>query len=68
MVEVEWKREVNMLTLKATVPAIARAKISIPKAGLHDVTIEESGKPVWQKGPTTTAFLASPPGPKSPTM
>jgi alpha-L-rhamnosidase len=50
IVGVDWKREENGLILKATIPANARAKISVPKVGLRDVTIEESGKLLWEKG------------------
>ena len=50
IVAVDWKRTDNSLTLRATVPANARAKISIPKLGLRDVTVEEGGEPLWDKG------------------
>lgn len=50
IVGVEWKREKNAITLKATIPANARARISVPKIGLDDITIEESGHVVWEKG------------------
>ncbi|MCC6126811.1 MAG: family 78 glycoside hydrolase catalytic domain [Pirellulales bacterium] len=50
MVAVDWKRNERGITVKATIPVNARAKISIPKLGLHDVLVEENGKPVWRKG------------------
>jgi alpha-L-rhamnosidase len=50
IVAVDWKREKNGLVLKATIPPNMRAKISIPKLGLRDVSVEEGGKPVWKDG------------------
>ncbi|MBN1942743.1 MAG: family 78 glycoside hydrolase catalytic domain [Phycisphaerae bacterium] len=50
LVHVDWKRENNAIILKATIPANARASISIPMIGLHDVTVEESGRILWEKG------------------
>jgi alpha-L-rhamnosidase len=50
VVGVDWKRSDSGLNLKAVVPVNARAKISVPKAGLRDVVVEESGQRVWEKG------------------
>jgi len=47
IVSVDWKRGENSLSLKATIPACTQAKISVPKAGLRDVIVEESGKVLW---------------------
>jgi len=58
IVGVDWKHGENNLSLKATIPVNARAHISIPKAGLREVTVEEGGKLVWKKG----AYLGGVPG------
>ncbi|MBN2024989.1 MAG: family 78 glycoside hydrolase catalytic domain [Pirellulales bacterium] len=58
MVAVDWKRDDHGVVLKATIPANAQAKISVPKAGLRDVTVEEGGKAIWNSG----AFVGGAPG------
>jgi alpha-L-rhamnosidase len=50
IVGVDWKRAENGLSLKATIPVNARAKISIPKVKLRDVVVEEGGRLLWEKG------------------
>jgi hypothetical protein len=50
IVGVDWKLAGNRLTFKATIPANSRAEISIPKAGLRNVTVEENGRVLGQKG------------------
>lgn len=50
LVSVEWRRTESGLELKATVPVNASARISVPKAGLRNVTIAEGGKVVWEEG------------------
>lgn len=48
IISVDWKRNKNGVTLKASIPVSARAKISIPKLGLDDVVVEESGHSLWK--------------------
>ena len=55
---VSWERGENTLSLNATIPANATAGISIPKAGLREVSAEESGHVVWEKG----SFVSGTPG------
>ncbi|HOZ48047.1 MAG TPA: family 78 glycoside hydrolase catalytic domain [Candidatus Hydrogenedentes bacterium] len=50
IVGVDWKRAGDGLSLNATIPANARARISIPTIGLRQVRIEESGRPLWEEG------------------
>ena len=50
MAAVRWERGEHQFSLKAVIPANARGKISIPKVGLSDVSIEESDRLVWEKG------------------
>jgi len=50
MAGIAWERNEDTVSLKAVVPVNARARISVPKGGLRDVIIEESGRPIWEKG------------------
>lgn len=50
IVGVGWKRGDNRVTLKATIPVNAQAKISIPKIGLRNITIKEGDRLLWEKG------------------
>lgn len=43
----EWKRNGNSLTLSVTLPVNSAGTVSVPKIGLKNVTITESGNPVW---------------------
>lgn len=45
-----WQRVGNTFTLEVTLPANSRGKVSVPKLGLTDVTVEEGDKVVWQTG------------------
>ena len=48
IVSSEWKRNGNSLTLNVAMPVNTEGTISVPKIGLKNVTITESGKPVWK--------------------
>ena len=51
IISMEWKTERTQPEPKSdNSRQHARAKISIPKAGFHDVAIEESGKTIWENG------------------
>ncbi|MBN1342088.1 MAG: family 78 glycoside hydrolase catalytic domain [Phycisphaerae bacterium] len=50
IVGVGWKRDASSLSLKAIIPVNTLAKISIPKAGLRNVAVEEDGTPLWETG------------------
>lgn len=45
-----WSRSNKALHLDVTVPVGSTAEVAIPKLGLRDVTVEESGRTVWQGG------------------
>ena len=49
-VSARWQRKDHSVTLDVRIPVNSEAKVSVPKAGLEDVTVEESGKVVWAKG------------------
>jgi len=48
IVSTSWKRTDNSLTLEVAIPVNSRAKVSVPKIGLQNVTVTESDKPVWK--------------------
>ena len=50
IVSSSWKRRDNSLTLEVTLPVNSRAKVSVPKMGLENVTIEEGGRAIWKDG------------------
>ncbi len=49
-ISVRWQRDGEKLTLKTTIPGNCRGTVSVPKIGLSEFCIEESGKSVWQNG------------------
>ena len=49
MVSSSWKRTENTITLKVSIPVNSRAKMSVPKMGLENVTISEGGKIIWKE-------------------
>ena len=50
MVSSSWKRTDDSITLKVTIPVNSEARISVPKIGLQNVTVTESGKTIWGNG------------------
>lgn len=48
LASVAWERSESTFSLKATIPPNATAMISIPKANLSEVRVEESGRAVWE--------------------
>jgi alpha-L-rhamnosidase len=48
-----WQREGQTISLDVTIPVNTRAVVRVPKLGLENVAIAESGQVVWQDG----AFL-----------
>jgi alpha-L-rhamnosidase len=50
IVGVDWKRDDRGLMLTATIPVNSQARISVPKAGLRNVAVEEDGRLVWKEG------------------
>jgi len=50
MISSSWKKTDNSLTLEVSIPVNSRAKVSVPKIGLENVTISESGKIIWKDG------------------
>jgi alpha-L-rhamnosidase len=46
-----WAHEADGMTLKVTIPVGADARVMVPRPEeLTDITVEESGKTVWEKG------------------
>ncbi len=50
MVSSSWKKTDNSLTLEVGIPVNSKAKVSIPKMGLENFGITESGKTIWEDG------------------
>ena len=50
MVFSSWVKHNRSLVLNVTLPVNSDAKVSVPKMGLKDVMVKESGKIVWKKG------------------
>ena len=50
MVSSSWKKGENSITLEVTIPVNSEAKVSVPRIGLQNVTVEESGKVIWKDG------------------
>jgi hypothetical protein len=40
----------NSITLKVTIPVNSNAEVSVPKIGLRNVTVTESGKTIYKNG------------------
>ena len=49
-VKSSWVRDGDELRLDVTIPTNSQAKVSIPKMGLENVTIKESGKTLFHDG------------------
>lgn len=49
-VKSSWVRDGDALRLDVTIPVNSQAKVSVPKMGLENVTIKESGKIIFQNG------------------
>jgi len=45
-----WQSTADAITLEVSIPVNSQARVSVPKMGLKDVTIVESGRLVWQDG------------------
>ncbi len=45
-----WVKDGSGLRLDVTIPVNSQAKVSVPKMGLENVTIKESGKTIWKDG------------------
>ena len=50
MVSSGWKRTDDSVALDVSVPVNSEAKVSVPKAGLQGVTVEEGGEVIWRNG------------------
>ncbi len=50
MVSSGWKRTDDSVALDVSVPVNSEAKVSVPKAGLQSVTVEEGGEVIWRNG------------------
>jgi alpha-L-rhamnosidase len=45
-----WLKKDNSITLKVTIPVNSDAEVSVPKIGLKNVTVTESGKTIYKNG------------------
>jgi len=50
VVSSSWKKTDNSLALDVTIPVNSRAKVSVPRIGLKNITVKESGKLIWKAG------------------
>lgn len=50
MVCVSWKRTGGSLLLDVSIPANSRARVGVPKIGLKNAALSESGKTIWKDG------------------
>ena len=48
IVSSRWEKQGNSLTLNVVIPVNSEARVSVPKIGLGEVTVTESGKTIWQ--------------------
>jgi len=46
----DWQRQENRFSLKVTLPGNTTAKVHLPKLGWKNVTVTESGAPIWEGG------------------
>ncbi len=50
MVSSSWTKHRSSLVLNVTLPVNSEAKVSIPKIGLENIIVKESGKVIWENG------------------
>ena len=50
LVSSSWRRNEDSVSLDVNIPANCRANVSVPKIRREGVTVEESGKIVWEDG------------------
>ncbi len=50
IVSSSWKRTEDSLTLEVAIPVNSTAKVNVPKIGLQNVTVTESGRIVYKAG------------------
>lgn len=50
LVAVDWERRERSLAMKVTIPVNSQAKISVPRIGLRNVSVRESGRSIWEAG------------------
>jgi len=50
IVSSHWKRKGRAITLDVVIPVNSTARVSVPKAGLQDVLVTESGRTIWEAG------------------
>ncbi len=53
-----WEKKDNSLILEVSLPVNSQAKVSIPRMGLDNVIVEESGKIIWKD----SSFVEGVPG------
>ncbi|HUW20645.1 MAG TPA: family 78 glycoside hydrolase catalytic domain [Sedimentisphaerales bacterium] len=46
----EWLKKDNAITLKVTIPVNSDAQVSVPKIGLKNIVVTESGKTIYKNG------------------
>jgi alpha-L-rhamnosidase len=45
-----WLKKDNSITLKVTIPVNSDAEVSVPKIGLKNIAVTESGKTIYKNG------------------
>lgn len=50
LVAVDWKRSRKSFRMRVTIPPNSTARVSVPKLGLKEIAVTESGRPVWKTG------------------
>jgi alpha-L-rhamnosidase len=50
LVAVDWEKGGNYLEMKVIIPVNSQAKVSVPKMGLRNVSVRESGRAIWEAG------------------
>ena len=56
MVSSSWQVADGSLVLEVTIPANSRATVAIPKRGLNQVTVQEQGIVVFERGSVSGEF------------
>ena len=57
-VKVGWKKGEKSFEMRVTIPPNTTARVHVPKMDLKEITVTESGEPLWQ----ASEFLTGAPG------
>ena len=56
LIEVDWQRKQNQLTLKVTIPPGTRADVALPIGSAPEAVVTSAGKTLWEKAKPSEAF------------